>query len=34
MLAPGTYDLVLTLRQGTRMLTRTTTFTVQGAAGH
>ena len=33
MLAPGTYDLVLTLRQATRMLTRTTTFTVQGAAG-
>jgi hypothetical protein len=33
MLAPATYDLVLTLRQGTTMLTRTTTFTVQGAVG-
>ena len=33
MLAPGAYDLVLTLRQGTMTLTRITTFTVQGAAG-
>jgi hypothetical protein len=33
MLAPATYDLVLTLRQGTMTLTRTTPFTVQGAVG-
>ena len=33
MLAPATYDLVLTLRQGTMTVTRTTTFTVQGAVG-
>jgi VWFA-related protein len=33
MLASGTYDLMLTLRQGTMTLTRTTTFMVQGAAG-
>jgi hypothetical protein len=33
MLAPGAYDLVLALRQGTMTLTRITTFTVQGAAG-
>jgi VWFA-related protein len=33
MLAPATYDLLLTLRQGTMTLTRTTPFTVQSAVG-
>ena len=33
MLAPATYDLVLTLRQATMTVTRTTTFTVQSAVG-
>jgi hypothetical protein len=32
MLAPATYDLVLTLRQNAATLTRTATFTVEAAA--